>query len=146
MSKQTENTPNKTAPNPTRAASPDSGYAVYLLRCEGNAIYTGIAADLKKRIAQHFDQSPRCAKYTKSHRAVALAAAWHAPDRASASRLEYRLKRLPKDRKEALCEKTPLEKILPDFSPSDGFRPFSERELHLASPHPSEAPPEPTGG
>jgi putative endonuclease len=43
-------------------------YFVYLLLCENNSIYTGIASDVEERIAKHRDG--KGAKYTRSHKPV----------------------------------------------------------------------------
>ena len=51
-------------------------YYVYMLRCEDNSIYTGIAKDLEKRINEHFSKDEKCDKYTKSHQAKRLEASW----------------------------------------------------------------------
>ncbi len=70
---------------------------VYMLLCEGNTLYTGIAADVKKRICAHINRSG--AKYTKSHAALRLEALWETQDLGGAAKLEYRIKRLDKQKK-----------------------------------------------
>ena len=75
-------------------------YYVYLLRCEGGELYTGIAADVERRFAEHVSGGLKAAKYTRTHRPVRMEATWAMPDRASASALEYRLKRLAHAQKE----------------------------------------------
>lgn len=77
-------------------------YYVYLLRCEDNSLYTGITTDLERRYSEHAGQGGRGAKYTASHRPVRFEAAWTAPGRAEASRLEYRVKGLTRREKESL--------------------------------------------
>ena len=67
-------------------------YYVYMLRCEDNSIYTGIAKDLEKRINEHFSKDEKCAKYTKSHQAKRLEASWQTEDKKLASKLEYAIK------------------------------------------------------
>lgn len=74
-------------------------YYVYIIRCEGGELYTGIASDIGRRMREHFSQSDKCAKYTRSHRAVSLEALWTAENRSSASKLEHRIKRLPRAKK-----------------------------------------------
>ena len=89
-------------------------YYVYMLRCEDNSIYTGIAKDLEKRIEEHFSKNEKCAKYTKSHTAKKLEQAWKTQDKSSASKLEYAIKKnLSKNQKEELIKNsTLLEKYL----------------------------------
>lgn len=79
-------------------------YYVYILRCSGNTLYTGIAADIGRRMAEHFGQTEKCARYTKSHRAEKLEAYWETENRSLASKLEYRIKQLTKQQKLRLIE------------------------------------------
>ena len=79
-------------------------YYVYILRCAGNTLYTGIAADIGRRMAEHFGQTEKCAKYTRSHRAEKLEALWQTENRSLASKLEYRIKQLTKAQKLRLIE------------------------------------------
>ncbi len=74
-------------------------YYIYILRCEGGLLYTGITADIRRRLDEHFSCSRKCAKFTRSHKAESLAALWKAPDRSTASKLEYRIKQLGREQK-----------------------------------------------
>jgi len=74
-------------------------YYIYIIRCKGGLLYTGITTDISRRLDEHFGRNGKCAKYTRSHHAEALEALWTAPDRSLASRLEYRIKQLPKAKK-----------------------------------------------
>ena len=78
------------------------GYFVYMVRCEDDSFYTGIASDVARRMAEHRSQTGRCAKYTRTHRVTELVGLWTAPNRSLASSLEYRIKRLTRVEKEAL--------------------------------------------
>ena len=40
---------------------------VYIIRCRGGSLYTGIARSVCRRLRQHTEKSPACAKYTRSH-------------------------------------------------------------------------------
>lgn len=87
-------------------------YYVYMLRCEDDSIYTGIAKDLEKRMNEHFSKDEKCAKYTKSHKAKNLEIFWQTEDKSLASKLEYALKTLKKEQKEKLIlKKINLEDI-----------------------------------
>lgn len=85
-------------------------YFVYVLRCAGNTLYTGITTDLARRLAQHCGACPGGAKYTRAHPPAGLEVAWEAPDRAAASRLECRIKQLTREEKERLLAETAPEK------------------------------------
>ncbi len=78
-------------------------YYVYLLRCEDSSLYAGITTDLARRLREHRGEGGRGARYTRARRPLGYHAAWTAPDRAAAGRLEYRLKRMGHGEKEALA-------------------------------------------
>ena len=85
--------------HPRHLAVSDPAF-VYLLRCADDTLYCGWTVDLEKRIAAHADG--RGARYTRGRGPVRLAAAWRAPDRGAAMRLELAIKRLPRPAKERL--------------------------------------------
>ena len=86
-------------------------YYVYILRCSNQSLYTGITTDLQRRFAEHAGKRTGGAKYTASHQPIRFEAVWQAEDRASASRLEYRIKTLTRLQKEHLIEGNPPSKI-----------------------------------
>jgi len=69
-------------------------YYTYLLRCTDGSLYVGITTDLKRRFQEHLGKGGKGAKYTRARTPAGYEAAWLSPDRSSASRLEYRLKKL----------------------------------------------------
>ena len=77
-------------------------YYTYMLRCQDNSIYTGITTNLERRMEEHFSKSEKCAKYTFTHSAKKLEAAWKSENRVLASKLDYRIKQLERKEKEAL--------------------------------------------
>lgn len=80
-------------------------YYVYMMRCSDNSLYIGITTDLERRFKEHTKKDGKGAKYTRSRTVISVAAAWETDGgRAAASRLEARLKKLKKDKKELLCE------------------------------------------
>jgi len=72
-----------------------------MLRCADDSLYTGIATDVDRRLAEH-SSGRRGAKYLKGRLPVSLVFVYEAGDRSSASRLEYRIKRLSRAEKERL--------------------------------------------
>ena len=82
-------------------------YYVYLLRCLDGSLYAGITTDLARRLREHRGAGDRGAKSTRAKGVVGYLAAWTAPDRAAAGRLEYRLKRMGHEEKEALAGRAP---------------------------------------
>ncbi len=86
-------------------------YYTYMLRCKDNSIYTGITTNIEHRMTEHFTKI-NGAKYTYTHTAQKLEAVWQTENRALASKLEYRIKQLPKIKKEELICKNNLEELL----------------------------------
>lgn len=77
-------------------------WQVYILRCADDSLYTGIARDLERRIAEHNADNGLGASYTRSRRPVMLVYAEPAADRSSASKREYEIKQLSREQKLAL--------------------------------------------
>jgi predicted GNAT superfamily acetyltransferase len=65
-------------------------YALYVVQCSDGTLYTGIARDVQKRVAQH--NAGKGAAYTKVRRPVRLLAAWQFADKSSALRAELAFK------------------------------------------------------
>ena len=83
-------------------------YYTYMLRCIDDSIYTGIATNLERRMEEHFTRSKKCAKYTLTHHAKKLEAAWESESRILASKLEFHIKRLSRNQKEELIKNNKL--------------------------------------
>jgi putative endonuclease len=79
---------------------------LYLLECIDGSIYTGIAVDIHKRYAVH--AAGRGARYTRSHPPVRILAALQLPDRSSALKMEYAVKRWSAAKKRAWADVTGL--------------------------------------
>lgn len=99
-------------------------YYVYIVKCEGGQLYTGIAADIARRMREHFSQSGKCAKFTRSHKISSLEALWMADSKGSALKLECRIKKLARSRKlELIAAPERAEELCPggSFIPVSGF-------------------------
>ena len=86
-------------------------YYIYMLRCKDNSIYTGITTDIDRRMEEHFSKNEKCAKYTYTHIAKKLEAVWEAENKSLASKLEYHIKKLSKEKKELLIESKDLSRV-----------------------------------
>ena len=73
-----------------------------MLRCSDNSIYTGMTNNIDRRLLEHILKEKNGAKYTKSHDVIKLETAWKSKDKSLACKLEYQIKQLSKDKKEAL--------------------------------------------
>ncbi|MBT8090593.1 MAG: GIY-YIG nuclease family protein [Gammaproteobacteria bacterium] len=92
-------------------------FSLYIVRCSDDTLYTGIAADVRKRIAEH-ESSPRGAKYLRGKGPLRLEFVEPVGDRGAASTLEFRVKRLTRARKEALISgRESLADLLHDADP-----------------------------
>ncbi len=89
-------------------------FSLYILRCADDTLYTGIATDVRKRISEH-ESGVRGAKYLRGRLPLKLEFTERVGDRAIASRLEYRVKRLDRAGKERLIRgRMTLEEVLDD--------------------------------
>lgn len=76
-----------------------ASWSVYLLRCADGSLYTGIATDVARRVAEH-EEGGRGARYLRGRGPLTLVFQREVGDRRAASRVEYRIKRLAKAEKE----------------------------------------------
>ena len=67
-------------------------YYVYIVQCADDTLYTGIATELERRIDEH-NHSDKGAKYTRVRRPVKLVYSEKYPDRSTASKREYEIKK-----------------------------------------------------
>lgn len=77
-------------------------YYVYLLRCGDGTLYTGFTNDLARRLAVH--NAGRGAKYTRSRLPVELVYWENFPNKSSALKREYAIKRLSRAEKLSLIQ------------------------------------------
>ena len=73
-------------------------YFVYILECSDKTLYTGIATDVQRRLDEH-NNSDKGAKYTKIRRPLKLVYSEEAENRSSASKREYEIKKLSREKK-----------------------------------------------
>jgi putative endonuclease len=75
---------------------------IYIVRCADGTLYTGVATDVARRIAEHNGQGASGARYTRSRRPVKLVYQEKAANRSAAGKREYRIKQLSRREKFAL--------------------------------------------
>ncbi|MGH7529479.1 MAG: GIY-YIG nuclease family protein [Gemmatimonadales bacterium] len=80
-------------------------WIVYLLRCRGGTLYTGITNDLTRRLTAHAVGT--ASAYTRSRRPVRLVYREDVPDRGAALRREAAIRRLSRAAKLALIGRRP---------------------------------------
>ncbi len=86
---------------------------VYLVQTDKGMLYTGISTDPKRRLRQHQGELTGGAKALRGKGPLTLVWQQQAPNRSSASRLEYQLKQLKKADKERLIAGAVLSELLP---------------------------------
>jgi len=72
-------------------------WMTYLLLCGDGKLYCGVTNDMEKRLDAH--NRGIASRFTRARLPVTLLAASRTMGKAEAFRLEYRIKRLPKNRK-----------------------------------------------
>ena len=89
-------------------------FSLYIVRCADGTLYTGIAADVARRVAEH-EQGGRGAKFLRGKGPLEVVFEEAAGDRALASRLEHRVKRLTRSQKlELISGRRCLDDLLDD--------------------------------
>ena len=90
---------------PAEAPAAGRPWFLYLVECADGSIYTGITTDVAARYAAHAEG--KGARYTRAHPPARLLG-WEAhPDRSTASKAEYRIKRLTAAAKRAYAAALP---------------------------------------
>ena len=72
---------------------------VYVLQCADGSLYTGVAADLERRLLQHNGARAGGPRYTRGRRPVRLMWSDLALDRSTAQRREAAIKKLSRSEK-----------------------------------------------
>ena len=109
---------------PVETASAETGpsvWHVYVVRDSGGSLYTGITTDVERRVAEHGGRGGRGAKYLRGRGPLELAFRSEIGSRAQALKVESRIKRLSKARKEQIVILAPdLEELLLMLAMSPG--------------------------
>ena len=78
---------------------------VYILRCGDGSLYTGIATDVERRLAEH--QTNKGAKYLRGRGPLKLVFAKQVGSRSQALKIEHKVKGLTRQEKEDLISAQP---------------------------------------
>lgn len=77
-------------------------FYVYILLCKDNSLYTGITTNLERRFTQH--ANGKGGHYTKSHGAKKMIYSKLFKNRSVASKREYQIKQLTREKKLLLAK------------------------------------------
>lgn len=73
---------------------------LYMVRCRGGSLYTGIATDVERRLAEH--RAEKGAKYLRGRGRLKLVYKQRIGNRGAALKIERLIKKWPKEKKERL--------------------------------------------
>lgn len=88
-------------------ANNESTFSLYLLLCDSNIIYTGIAIDPISRLEEHRQGHPKGAKFTRRFSTLELVYQVDVGSRAKAQSLEHQIKKLNRIQKTNIIEQQP---------------------------------------
>ena len=77
---------------------------LYLIRCKDNSLYTGITTDVKRRFKEHQGNDRKGSKYLRGKAPLKLVLKKKIGDKSLVSKVEAKVKKLPKTRKELLVK------------------------------------------
>lgn len=89
-----------------------SDWFLYVVRTRQGTLYTGIATDVARRLAEHGGTGSTGAKYLRARGPLEIAYQVRLDSRSTALRAEHRIKRLPRARKLAILRSQPGSKEL----------------------------------
>lgn len=75
---------------------------LYVIRCAGGSLYTGVTTDVPRRFAEHASGGPRAAKYLRGRAPLDLVFWTKIGTKSTALSLERRFKALPRTSKQAI--------------------------------------------
>ena len=88
----------------SKALVPMSDWYLYLIRCRDGTLYTGISTDVDRRFAQHQGAGNAGSKYLKGRGPLSLVFQKNLGTKSLALKVEHRVKRMSKARKEKLIK------------------------------------------
>jgi len=77
---------------------------LYLIRCKDNSLYTGITTDVKRRLKEHESNDKKGSKYLRGKSPLKLVLKKKIGNKSLASKVEAKVKKLPKAKKELLVK------------------------------------------
>ncbi|MBN1536410.1 MAG: GIY-YIG nuclease family protein [Anaerolineales bacterium] len=90
-------------------------WSIYMLRCKNGALYTGICTDVHRRVSEHQAGGRKAARYTRQFAPIQLVYDVMIGNRSLALKVEKRIKKLPKSKKELIVSQALSNQRLLDF-------------------------------
>ncbi len=79
---------------------------LYLIRCNDGSLYTGITTDVNRRFKEHQSDKGKGSKYLRGKAPLQLVFKKKIGSKNLALKIEHRVKKFPKSKKELLIEET----------------------------------------
>lgn len=108
MSAQRTESQHSKSPRPKRPLPAPARWSVYMIRCRGGALYTGIAQNVRLRLAEHRKPHGKGAKFLRGKGPLRLVFHRELGAKGLALSVEARIKRLSKVQKEAMLKRSRL--------------------------------------
>jgi len=87
-------------------------WQLYLIRAGDGTLYAGVTTDVARRFSEHRSNGARCARYLRGKAPLRLVFHKRIGSKGLALKAEWRLKRLPKRRKEWIVRSNPSRRKL----------------------------------
>ena len=81
-----------------------NNWFLYLIRCENGGLYTGITTDVERRFEEHRSGDKKGSKYLRGKAHLKLVMKKRVGNRSMALKIEAKVKKLPKAKKELLVD------------------------------------------
>lgn len=108
MSAQRTESQHSKSHRPKRPLPAPARWSVYMIRCRGGALYTGIAQNVRLRLAEHRKPHGKGAKFLRGKGPLRLVFHRELGAKGLALSVEARIKRLSKVQKEAMLKRSRL--------------------------------------
>ncbi|UCH82241.1 MAG: GIY-YIG nuclease family protein [Nitrospiraceae bacterium] len=77
---------------------------LYLIRCKDHSLYTGISTDVRRRLKEHQGNDKKGSRYLRGKAPLKTVFKKKIGDKSLASKVEIKVKKLPKAKKELLVK------------------------------------------
>ncbi len=81
-----------------------TNWFLYIIRCKNNNLYTGITTDVERRFEEHKSHDKKGSKYLRGKTPLKLVLKKKVGNRSMALKIEAKVKKLPKIKKELLID------------------------------------------
>ncbi len=97
-----------------------NNWFLYLIRCRNGRLYTGITTDVERRFEEHESGDKKGSKYLRGKAPLKLVMKKKVGDRSMALKIEAKVKKLPKIKKELFVDgKIKMREIKKEINSSD---------------------------